>query len=146
MKEGALVFYNDNFIKEIIPNQPLKVVFMTSLRDIALEEYNGRILEIKGVKHYIKGVIEKTLEETRNGGILEGLIEVKGVIYDDTLDDLKGKFSLYPEDDKDWIFPIKLLSKENIWNIPSMFRKLSKDDISGREESKYNFELSVYQN
>ncbi len=144
MKEGALFFYNKDFIKEKTPKRPLRVVFMTSLRDIVLEECNGQFLNINGIDHYIKGVIESTLEETTSGGILEGLIEVKGVIYDDTLDDLKGKFHLLPEDNDSWIFPTELLSKDNIWNIPSLFRKLAKDDIKGRKKEKYNFELSVF--
>ncbi|MCX6754356.1 MAG: formyltransferase family protein [Candidatus Nomurabacteria bacterium] len=145
MKEGALLFYDENFIKEKTPERPLKIVFMTSLRDIALEERNGQFLNINGIDRYVKGVIESTLEETAIGGILEGLIEVKGVIYDDTLEDLKGEFPLFPSDNDSWIFPTKLLPEDSIWNIPSLFRKLSKDDVKGRKEAKYNFELSVFQ-
>lgn len=145
MKEGALFFYNKDFIKEKKPKRPLRVLFMTSLRDIALEEHNGQIININGIDHYIKGVIESTLEETASGGILEGLIEVVGVVFDDTTDDLKDKFSLIPEENNSWIFPTELLSGDNLWNIPSLFRKLPKDDLKGRKESKYNFELSVFQ-
>lgn len=143
--EGALFFYNENGIKkEIIPEKPIGVLFLTSLRDIALEEYNGQTLKIKGKEHYIKGIIEETLEETQKGGCLQGLVEVKGVIVDDTELDLKGNFPLLPENDK-WIFPIDLLSKDCIWNIPSSFRQLPKNDIEGRKKAKYYFEKLVHQ-
>jgi len=145
IKEGALFFYNKDCIKEKSLTRPLRIMFMTSLRDIALEEHNGQLLNIKGVDCYVKGVIESTLESIQKGGTLEGLIEVAGVIIDDTLEDLKGKFPLLPTDDNSWIFPTELLSKDNIWNIPSLFRKLPKGDQIGRKKAKYDFELSVFQ-
>lgn len=142
--EGALFFYNkEALVIEVLPKKPVKIVFLTSLRDIALEEYNGQFLKIGAEKHYVKGVIEKTLEETQIGGSLEGLIEVKGVIVDDNESDLKGKFPLLPEDNN-WIFPTQLLSTACIWNIPSLFRKLSKQDVDGRVKAKYLFESLVF--
>lgn len=141
--DGALFFYNNQALeKEIIPKKPIGVLFLTSLRDIALEEYNGQFLKIGTEKFYIKGVIEKTIEE--EVGILEGLIEVKGVIVDDLLSDLKGKFPLLPQSDDNWIFPNKLLSNDCIWNIPSTFRKLPKHDLEGRKRAKYQFEDLVF--
>lgn len=141
---GALFFYNKESLSvEVIPPKPIRILFLTSLRDIALEEYNGQSLKIKGEDHYIKGVIEKTLEETQIGGVLNGLVEVKGVIVDDTESDLKGKFHLLPQNESNWIFPTKLFSANNIWNIPSLFRKLPKEDVENREKAKYNFEALV---
>jgi len=143
--EGALFFYNKKalVVKEKFPQKPVRILFLTSLRDIAIEEYNGQFLKIDGNKHYIKGVIENTLEETQKGGSLYGLIEVKGVIVDDTESDLKGKFPLLPKNNK-WIFPTKLLSKDFIWNIPSLFRQLPKEDVAGRKNAKHNFESLVF--
>jgi len=142
--EGALFFYNKKaFVAELIPAKPIGILFITSLRDIALKEYNGQFLNIDGEDHYIKGVIENTLEEVKTGGILEGLIEVKGVIVDDMETDLKGKFPLLPTNNSSWIFPTALLSEDRIWNIPSSFRKLKISDTEGRRKAKHDFERRV---
>lgn len=143
--EGALFFYDkDTLIKEEIPEKPIGILFLTSLRDIALEEYNGQTLNIKGKDYYISGIIEKTLEETQKGGHLHGLVEVKGVIVDDTILDLKGKFPLLPLNNDKWIFPLDLLPKDYIWNIPSLFRYLPKNDLIGRKKAKYHFENLIF--
>lgn len=143
--EGALFFYNKKaFVVEVIPKKPIGILFLSSLRDIALEEHNGQILKIDGEDHYIKGVIEHTLEETKKGGLLEGLIEVKGVIVDDMETDLKGKFPLLPQNDISWIFPDTILPRDCIWNIPSSFRKLKMSDTEGRKKSKCDFESLVF--
>ena len=142
--DGALFFYNKEALTiEVIPQKPVRVLFLTSLRDIALEEYNGQSLKIEGEDYYIKGVIEKTLEETQKGGILEGLVKVVGVIVDDTESDLNGKFPLLPQNGSKWIFPSGLLLNDYVWNIPSLFRKLKKRDVIGRKKAKYRFENLV---
>jgi len=145
--QGALFFYDKKaLVKEKFPQKPVKVLFITSIRDIVLEEYNGQFINLKNENnHYVKGVIEKTLEETKQGGVLEDLIEVVGVIVDDTDSDLNGKFPLLPGKNKDWIYPKNLLSVDCVWNIQSLFRKLPKNDIDGREKSKYDFELQVFE-
>jgi folate-dependent phosphoribosylglycinamide formyltransferase PurN len=144
--ESALFFYDkEALVVEVLPKKPVRILFLTSLRDIALEEYNGQSLKIGGQDTYIKGVIEKTLEETRKVGSLKGLVEVSGVIVDDVESDLKGKFPLLPVDNDRWIFPTQLLSKDSIWNIPSYFRKLPKEDVKGRIKLKYQFESLVFE-
>jgi very-short-patch-repair endonuclease len=106
MLQGALFFYNKKALNvEVLPKKPLGVLFLTSLRDIALEEFNGQSLKIEGEEHYLEGIIERTLKETQSGGSLEGLVEVRGVIVDDTESDLKGRFQLLPIDNN-WIFPV----------------------------------------
>ncbi len=143
--KGALFFYDEkSLIKVQYPMKPLGVLFITSLRNILYEEFNGQFIEINGEKFYMQGVIEKTLEETQYRKSLHGLIEVKGVIVDDTVSDLKNEFDLLPNDQTNWIFPTKFLEKDRIWNIPSLFRKLPKEDFKGREQSKHVFESLVF--
>jgi len=144
--EGALFFFNKRALtREKFPEKPIRVLFITSIRDIVIEEFNGQFVNLNGENHYVKGCIEKTLEETQKGGSLEGLIDIAGIIVDDTEMELNGKFPLLPKNNKDWIYPKNLLPVNCVWNIPSLFRKLPKDDIKGRERAKYDFELSIFE-
>lgn len=145
--EGALFFYSKKALsKRKTPRRTIRVLFLTSLRDIALEEHNGQFVSLKNEEaHYVKGVIEKTLEEIKKGGVLKGLIKVVGIVVDDTRSDLMDKFTLLPKEGKDWIYPKNLLSPNCVWNIPSLFRKFPKDDIPGRKEAKYRFEKLVFE-
>jgi folate-dependent phosphoribosylglycinamide formyltransferase PurN len=134
-------FAKEALVQDVIPGKPLGVLFLTSLRDIALEEYNGQKILVDGNFQYMEGVIERTKKETRHGGILHGLVEVRGVIVDDTEEDLKGNFPLLPENGGPWIFPLDLGIP--VWNIPSHFRELPKQNIDSRKIAKLTFEKKV---
>ncbi len=150
--QGALFFYNRNVsVKEQKLEKPLGILFLTSLRDIALEEYNGRYININTKRHYMKGIIESTVKETHKNGRLEGIVEVKGVIVDDLPSDLKNQFPILPTKGQDWIHPLSLKNSkgeliiDKTWNIPSLFRKLPKGEKKLRNKEKFNFEYQVLQ-
>jgi len=150
--QGALFFYNQNVsVKEQELKKPLGILFLTSLRDIALEEYNGRYINIDTKKYYMEGIIESTVKETHKGGRLEGIVEVKGVIVDDLPSDLKNRFPVLPTKGQDWIHPLGLKNSKGelmiykTWNIPSLFRKLPKGEKDDRDKAKFNFEYQVLQ-
>ncbi|MFN4181205.1 MAG: formyltransferase family protein [Candidatus Paceibacteria bacterium] len=157
--QGALFFYHkDALAKEVRPNRPIGILFLTSLRDIVAEEFNGQYIKVDDTPIYMQGVVEKTMEETRPGGVLHQLVEVKGVIYDDTENDFQRiqakrgprNFGMSPrvsllEKDRQNILPFAetILPQNKIWNIPSTFRTMSKDDLMGRKKAKFEFEQQV---
>ena len=148
--QDALFFDHYGALAEKVRHsRPVRVLFLTSLRDIALEEFNGQKIKLDGNFHYMEGVIERTVNNTKKRKLLDSLVEVVGVVVDDTESDLKGKFPLLPTQGQPWIFPTDLKNtdgsflREKVWNIQSLFRKLPKESVEERKEAKLLFETTV---
>ncbi len=126
----------------------LRLVVLTSLRDVARCDKNGQMVETKEGPRYMMGALEALIRATSPGGNLHGLIEVVGVITDDFPKDLDG-YPAVPTTGKPWIHPLDLrgpdgrLIAELTVNIPSSFRSLPKSDEKGRMVAKERFERQV---
>ena len=86
--EGAKFFHPLGAYPEVHPLRPVRVIFLTSLRNSIYGEFNGQTVYVKNHPYYMQGVIERTVYETKLFGLLHGLAEVVGVVFDDTTDDL----------------------------------------------------------
>lgn len=128
-------------------NHPIRVLFLTSLRDVALCDLNGSEIITPNGTRYMEGVIERTATETQVGGSLHGLIQIAGVVTDDTSRDTKG-YPTEPTKGKPWIYPdLALPQGASLWqvtrHIPSTFRQLPLSDTEGRKRLKQEFELRI---
>jgi len=169
LMENAKFFQPLGVFPEVRPLRPIKILFLTSLRNAVYGEFNGQVVQVLNRQYYMQGVIERTIEETKHFGLLHGLIEVTGVVFDDTEDDLvkasaqvgpalqpiggmeifsasQERLAAYNRAAKieaPSVCPKNLLHPEQIFSIPSTFRKLRIDDIPGREKAKFSFEETV---
>eukprot|EP01103_Thecamoeba_quadrilineata_P019671 TRINITY_DN8071_c0_g1_i1.p1 TRINITY_DN8071_c0_g1~~TRINITY_DN8071_c0_g1_i1.p1 ORF type:complete len:302 (+),score=52.18 TRINITY_DN8071_c0_g1_i1:129-1034(+) len=132
-----------------IPEKPLGVLFVTSLRDIVLQDNNGEIIKTNRGDVLMEGIIHRTFKEVQPGGHLHGLVDIVGIIFDDTEKDI-AKTGHSPSNlPKDLIFPADAVNAQGvllndlIHHIPSMFRKLPISDAKGRETSKHEFENEI---
>ena len=71
---------NDNLLA---PGQRLKVLFLTSLRDVALIDRNGEYVETVDGKSYMEGAIEWITREIKKNERVREILEIVGVVYDD---------------------------------------------------------------
>lgn len=141
--------------------RPLRVVFLTSVRDTGICDLNGTMVETGNGLRYMEGTIERTILETypwwrRTGseyrGLLADMIQVVGIITDDTeLDMNNSAYPVSPYSDRSWIYPLNLATpdgqpvSEITFNIPSSFRQLPLDATERRRELKREFEWLVLQ-
>lgn len=132
-------------------NKPLRILFLTSLRDIVgIERNGGKIETRKGLKH-MPGLIPYTIQKTLPGGELHGLVEIVGIVTDDTdhEKDLDDNYPRIPINGLPWLHSFDLQNSENkkvidlYYNIPSTFRKLPKEAREQRKKEKYKFEMSL---
>ena len=138
-------------LSDLPRERPLRVLFLTSIRDVGKSEGVGKTWPSKsGRSHYLKGTIEAALEASR-GGSLQDEIEIAGIITDDMERDLRGSdFVAHPSQPGLWIFPRSLrdtqdeLATSLVMNIPSDFRALPLTAREERTEAKMRFEKSVY--
>ncbi|OGG79914.1 hypothetical protein A3A39_03840 [Candidatus Kaiserbacteria bacterium RIFCSPLOWO2_01_FULL_54_13] len=129
---------------------PIRLAFLTSIRDVGGDDRVGQMVATKQGKRYMEGVVEHTLCETHPGGALHGLIKVIAIITDDRPKDLAAcGYGVRPERGKHWIFPLDtpcddlgMPAKWIVENIPSDFRSVSKSDPL-RPEAKREFERKV---
>lgn len=132
------------------PQKPVRAVFLTSIRDVGICDLNGRMVSTKEGRRYMEGLIERTVRECGPGGGLHGLLELAGVIYDDTPKDLAGSdYPLVPGEGLPWIFPLDMKDHHGhsvvsmTTHLPSIFRLLPLDDAEGRRVVKHAFETSI---
>lgn len=132
------------------PKKPVRIIFLTSLRDVGADDRNGQIILTKEGHKYMKGIVEHAIEACHPGGALHGVCEVAGVVTDDSEKDLAGsEFPITPTPGRRWIHPLDLrdhegtLVTERTVHLPSLFRALPIDDLAGRYKEKKGFETSV---
>lgn len=131
-------------------NRPLRLLFLTSVRDTGDCDLNGSDVAMPEGDRYMEGVIERTVRETNLGCALAGQFEVVGVITDDRPKDLH-TYPVLPTDDQPWLWPHNLhlpagpLLIERTLNLPSDFRSRPLNDTTGRAAAKRAFEERVYQ-
>lgn len=132
-----------------LPERPVKVAILTSIRDVGVEEGVGRCWEPGRRETYLKGTIETALEAV-NDDRLGDFVEIVAIITDDMGRDLRGSsYVASPNHDGTWIFPRELrnrggeLATSLTVNIPSTFRALPRLDIPGRLEEKAHFESQI---
>ena len=132
------------------PEEPLRVLFLTSLRDVAVEEGVGKFANIHGKRRYIKGTIETALEAVADQR-LEGFAEIVGIVFDDLEKDVRNtEYALDPLSSQEWIYPLDLLTQSGqssldiTYHIPSEFRLLPLLDKEGRYYKKLEFESKLF--
>ena len=132
------------------PSRPLKIAFLTSIRDVGVAEHVGSRSPSKP-SSYIRGTIETALEASKDSR-LGGFAEVVAVITDDMKEDLAGSdYTADPSRPGTWIFPRHArnargeLASTCTVNIPSTFRALPRRDVAGRREKKLEFETKVHE-
>lgn len=148
------------------PPKPLRVVILTSIRDVGASDRNGEPHQLMdGHSHYMMGAVEAIAEASRPGGVLGGLVEVALVITDDTEADERllklGGYPRVPTPGMPWICPLELklpqppttahtagdgalvATADVTRNIPSSFRSLRLSERVGRRVAKREHELAV---
>ncbi|MBU0670639.1 MAG: formyltransferase family protein [Patescibacteria group bacterium] len=136
-------------LKSINPSRPIRVAFLTSVRDTGACDQNGRTIAYPDGERYMKGVIEAMVRATFPGGSLYGVCEVVRVITDDHETDNLNGYPCQPTEGKPWIHPLDLclpngqtLASRTV-NVPSLFRKLPLSDKEGRRLGKLEFERRI---
>jgi folate-dependent phosphoribosylglycinamide formyltransferase PurN len=143
------------------PERPLRVLFLTSIRDVGRDERVGKLRWVKGqnggraVTKNV-GTIETVLKESLRGGELDGYVEVAGIVSDDMPRDFKfpgsrqrSNYVADPREKGHWIFDRELAlpdgskAVEVCKNIPSDFRACPLRDFKERARRKFYFESSV---
>ncbi len=170
IEQQNIVYYGDPRLLEgsALIARPIRAVILTSVRDTGIDDKNGIRVETGNGLQHMEGAIERLVRETYpiwqgpfgmnyagilTVGRLAGLVDVAGVITDDTEKDMRNSsYSASPEPGRDWIHPSDLRTPEGrlvcdmTYNFPSTFRLLS---LVGAEEErrqrKYKFEMQVLQ-
>ena len=151
-RESGVTLYNlpGQEIRLTPPSRPLKVAFLTSIRDVGVCESVGKFTAYGKNRSYIKGTLETALEAV-NDERLGKFAEIVAVITDDLKKDLK--WSDYVADPKlsgRWITPRDARNQKGerissiTVNIPSNFRALPLNDHEARHARKLQFESEVY--
>jgi len=129
---------------------PVRVAFLTSIRDIGKDEKGGTVVATREGPRYMEGVIERFVTETRTQGALFGYAELAFVVTDDMPKDLQGSpYPTSPESGVPWIHPLTLkvgsglLVADVTVNIPSVFRALPREATAERAAEKLRFERAV---
>jgi folate-dependent phosphoribosylglycinamide formyltransferase PurN len=131
---------------------PIRVVFLTSIRDIGGDDRNGSVVETQGGQQYMLGVIEHAVRQCHPLGSLHGLMDVAGVITDDLGTEkrlLESYYPVKPTKGMHWIHPLDLqdhygdrIVDRTFW-LPSDFRRLPLMDVEGRSRRKLEYESDV---
>lgn len=146
------IVYNANWLvsdphREL--TRPVRVLFLTSVRDVGTCDRNGLTVETPEGPVYMEGVIERAINETRPGGCLHNIIEVAGIITDDVDDGETGDYPTLPTTGKPWIHPLGLKNPDGTrivditWNLPTWFRKQPQKKVDVRAAMKKGFEYMV---
>lgn len=148
--DRKIIFFRDGDFGSVKVINPLKIIFLTSVRDTGTCDRNGIWINLPERKRYMEGVIERTVKETYPQGKLHGLVEVVGIITDDMEHDMRASdFPIQPQVDSPWIYPLNLRNPNGTKvidltvNIQSDFRRLPLDAMTAREEGKLAFETIV---
>lgn len=131
-----------NLVNVNLPSdRSLRILFLTSLRDIGECDRNGLLVETGTGQRYMEGVIERTVREIQPGGQLCGCYQVAGVIIDDLPRDLRD-YPVLPTSHRPWAWPLEL--DILTWNIQSTFRHQPREAVTERVRLKLEFEQAVY--
>lgn len=141
-------YFGHSGLKAIRPARPLRILILTSLRDVVGYERNGSTIQTNHGERYMVGLIEHTVRQTLPQGQLYGLVEVVGVATDDRQHEpnLPDTFPRVPTTGFPWIHSKDLKGPDGrlittiTTNIPSCFRSLSKGELLARREAKLRFE------
>ena len=137
-------FFGQPDLHPIGVKYPLRILFLTSVRDVVGDDQNGQFIQTPGRLDYMMGVPEFTIRHTRMTGELFQLVEVVGIVTDDTAKDCaKHNIAALPEMQGRWLVPAFSDLGVPTINIPSNFRLLSLSDIEGRRKAKRDFEGQV---
>jgi folate-dependent phosphoribosylglycinamide formyltransferase PurN len=131
------------------PQERLRVALITSVRDLVAERVGQHVPSPDGAGLYVKGTLERAIDELR-GGYLARYVQLVAIITDDLEKDLHPKgYPLMPTKGQPWIHPLSLridgrtLARDLYWHIPSRHRLLKLSDRERRAEQKYEFENKV---
>lgn len=132
------------------PERPMRVLILTSIRDVGKSESVGQFIKTSNGLSYVEGTIEYALRAVHQEGRLKNYIEIAGIVTDDLPEDLAGSnYTATPRTEDSWIFPMNLrnaageLATNLTVNIPSAYRKLPVADRQERSKAKYQFERSL---
>lgn len=147
----SLHFFGDPALHAVHPEHPVNVLFLTSVRDTGACDHNGSIIRTPQGLRYMEGTIERTINATREGGALHGILRVAGIVTDDHETDPLLPYPVRPHRGRLWIHRVDLLNdddslvigEDTTFNIPSGFRKLNRHDADGRTRQKEEFERQV---
>lgn len=136
-------FADQNGTPARLPRQPVRIMFLTSVRDVGVWDLNGSLVQTAKTRGYMQGVVEFTDRIARTpGSLLYGLVQIAGGIYDDLPRDLSASaYPLAPTAGRPWIYPRDL--DLPLFHIPSAFRDLPMLDKDGRARAKLGFEAAV---
>lgn len=132
-------------------DRPLRILFLTSVRDTGECDRNGLWVDTGADRcitsviygpRYMEGVIEFTARATAPEGALHGLYEIAGVITDDLERDLTD-YPVLPTPERRWLWPQEL--NLPCCNMPSTFRRLPRAALAERAAAKLAFEAAVYE-
>src|SRR3989344_1221327 len=128
--------------------RPLRIVFLTSIRDVGSDDRNGRTIRIKDGRCYMLGAIEHAVRQCYPGRALHGFMEVVGVITDDL--STKSDYPVEPTSNRPWIHPLDLTDHhgrrivDRTFRVPTAFRTLPLDDTHQRYEQKLSCETRMF--
>lgn len=151
---SPIQFFGQESAPTLPPGKPVNALFLTSVRDTGSCDKNGSMVETKGGKRYMEGILERTISETRARGALGGILRVVGVITDDLERDMRGsEYPVRPEPDRLWLHGMDLRTEDGAllagpnmthW-IPSDFRALPLRETDARIDRKREFERQVFE-
>ena len=130
-------------------NHPLRVMVVTSLRDISADDHIGSHVMVDDKSVYMKGALESLLEASNKGGPLESVIQIVGVMVDDIAGrDFIGPCNLLPHAGKPWIVPVDTIYRDQplkdiTFSLPSQFRAIPIVCKDQREKKKAAFEEAI---
>jgi len=138
-------FYGQPGKQAVLPKRPVRILFLTSIRDVVGDDRNGQLVSTPQGLNYLMGVVEYTIWQTRNKtvGNLYQVAEVAGIVTDDTKKDAH-RYNISPLPGQGrWIVPDSVDLGVPVFNIPSEFRLLPLIDKAHRRKAKQKFEAEV---
>ena len=130
---------------------PAGVVFLTSIRDIGVDDKNGLVLDNHGTPHYMMGLIEAVNNIINHGRIgLGNAIRIKGIITDDTVIDNTYPYPLTPRKGEPWIHNLNARGSMGerltsiTHHIPSTFRGIPNRKKDEKATERLAFEEEIY--
>ncbi len=133
------------------PKEPVKMVIITSIRDVLGDDRNGQMIRTSGGPRYMEGATERLIRETRDGE-LGKILRIVGIITDDLpRDEQRLGIDAQPKSGRPWIHPLdlrddqdELVTREDFTHcVPSTFRALPINAVDERAREKALFEDQV---
>lgn len=130
-------------------DHPLRVMVVTSLRDISADDHIGSYVRVDDKQVYMKGALESLLEASDKGGALESVIQIVGVVVDDIAGhDFIGSCDLLPQAGRSWILPADTIYRDRPLTdiasaLPSQFRAIPMACHEQRKSQKAAFETAL---